>query len=131
MARSGDSYQRFIRTARSVARRELAEKALPVVLDMELRQLLDDVLQRLLSQEAIVAIESAWENLDTSVADLLIREIDFISALNTDDGDSSGSDDVSTGKESLEDILGEWLPKWLKHLLKLLNEILKLVRPFS
>jgi hypothetical protein len=37
-------------------------------------------------------------------------------------------DDSDTGKGSIEELLGNWLPDWLKKLLKILNQIISLVK---
>lgn len=40
----------------------------------------------------------------------------------------SAIDDSETGKGSIEDLIGGWLPDWLKKALKLLNQLLKLIK---
>jgi hypothetical protein len=40
----------------------------------------------------------------------------------------SAIDDSETGKGSIEDLIGKWLPDWLKRALKLLNQLLKLIK---
>jgi hypothetical protein len=64
------------------------------------------------------------------VAESLRDEIAFINSRHGEEGNSENDDagdDVETGKGSLEELLGAWLPDWLKRLLKVLNQILKLV----
>jgi hypothetical protein len=128
VARSGDVYQQFVRVSGQVANTALGRKSFPPALREQLRSLIHEVINGLGSADAVTAVENAWDELDPRVADLLERELRFIAELHEGGENPSGSDDVATGKESLEDIL-EKLPKWLKHLLKILNEILKLVRP--
>ena len=93
---------------------------------------------------------SDWPNgKDEIVREALLAEIQFFNARyvrfrneNDDDGEDGepdrgaddgeadrGADDSEVVKGSLEKILGPRLPKWIKDLLKLLNEILKLIRP--
>jgi hypothetical protein len=127
MAESGEVYRKFITAAGRVAHSALRRSEKPRLNRTEMGQLVDDAIGRLQSQQAVAAIELAWQHLDQQTARLLMRELELITSMHQE-GDSDGTEDVTTGKESLEDILGDWLPDWLKHPLKILNEILKLVK---
>ena len=127
MAEPADTYRRLLDVAKSVghtrlrtSRRHTGQRR------TELQQLLDDVTDKLRSERAVSAIEEAWRNLDGDVASLLLRELSLITTMHEGRNSKDERDDVSTGKESIEDILA--LPDWLKHLLRILNEILALVK---
>ena len=66
-----------------------------------------------------------------AVHDALRKEIDYFNQKhgNSDGKNAKAFDDAKTVKDSIEDVLGEWLPQWIKKLLKILNELLSLVRP--
>lgn len=128
MADSGETYRRYIRVGGRVARAALQRRARHPDRRQDLNRLLNDVIDALLSDRSVVAIERAWSHLDEEVATFLSRELDLIASMYENDDSGGGTEDIETGKESIEDILGDWLPDWLKHLLKILNEILKLVK---
>ena len=61
--------------------------------------------------------------------DLLKSELQFINSLyDSPNYAEDGTAPIETGKDSLEELLGDWLPNWFKGLLKLLNEIFDLVK---
>ncbi|WP_025163914.1 hypothetical protein [Pseudomonas taeanensis] len=106
------------------------------------------VIDRLKSPSARVAIANAFAQLDPEVEEALVGELQFIIAniqimepdgehdkhrkhhaiqeVN-DEHDQDVASAAKTGKDSLESILGKFLPKWLKNRLKILNEILSIV----
>jgi hypothetical protein len=109
-----------------------------------------NVIDRLKSPSAKVAIANAFAQLDPEIEEALVGELEFVIAnievvddangdlkyevshefKNNQDADQHDSDLASaakTGKDSLESILEKWLPKWLKNRLKILNEILSIV----
>ncbi|MFJ4194144.1 hypothetical protein [Pseudomonas sp. NPDC089534] len=108
-----------------------------------------EVIDRLKSSSAKIAIANAFSQLEPEIEDALVEELKFVIAnINfTDDSvefehpeyssgveeedeekhDADVASAAKTGKDSLEDILGKWLPKWLKNRLKILNEILSIV----
>ena len=70
-------------------------------------------------------------------ADILYRELIALAAQNRSVSSlekpsakqlDEAAEDAETGKDSLENLLGRWLPDWVAKLLDLLNEILKFVR---
>ena len=81
------------------------------------------------------AIDQSREPNHPYIEDALYDELRALAAVNSgvqvsdDRATSRAVDDTETGKGSIEDLLGKWLPDWLKKLLKLLNEILKLIKP--
>lgn len=109
------------------------------------------VIDRLKSPSAKVAIANAFAQLDPEIEEALIGELKFIidniqtvydadtetlwyqseigdlEDKNADDYDADVASAAKTGKESLESILEKWIPKWLKNRLKILNEILSIV----
>jgi hypothetical protein len=128
MAEAGDTFQRYIRVGERVAQAALQRKTIQPERRQELNTLLSDVVKALLTERSVAAIESAWTHLDEEVAKFLLQELNLIASMHAGADAVDGTEDIKTGKESIEDILGDWLPGWLKHLLKILNEILKLVR---
>lgn len=105
------------------------------------------VMERLRSEDAIRIVAGAFESLDPLVSAALCAELHFITSniseggylasrsqgtghAETDpeaDADAEAAGDAKTGKDSLESLLGTKLPKWLAHLLKVLNELLSIV----
>jgi hypothetical protein len=89
---------------------------------------------RLESEQAKSAVAFAVAQLEPSVADALGSELRYINANLPRDGNfifddaakAEAADDAKTGKGSLEDLLGKWLPEWLKSTLRVLNELLSL-----
>jgi hypothetical protein len=129
MAESGDAYRRFIDVAKAVGHARLrVRRTHSDAVRRELESLLDSVCNNLQTERSVSAIEEAWSNLDGVVSSLLRRELSLISSVHGEGESKDENEDIATGKESLEDILGVWLPDPIKHLLKILNEILKLVK---
>lgn len=130
MAKAGDVYLRFISVGGRVAHRALEANTKLAVRRRatELSELLNNILEGLRSNQAVEEIDRAWPNLDPRVGSALLRELELIASMHEGELDD-GTEDIATGKESIEDILKKWLPDWMIHLLKIFNEILKLVKP--
>jgi len=93
-------------------------------------KLLDDLIDRLLKDDALDAVRSSIFLTENEISEFLIREIEYYVDCYTDEN-SIGADDDPVGdgeivKKSVEDVIDK-LPNWLKKLLKILNEILKLL----
>jgi hypothetical protein len=99
-----------------------------------------DVIEGLKSESAKTAIAKAFTELDPIASRVLCAELEYITSTipcadhsqyaNADERireENDAASNVKTGKDSLESLLGDKLPKWLLNLLTLLNEILSLV----
>src|SRR5262249_12716605 len=107
MAESGDTYQRYIKGGERVAQAALQRKTLHPDRRQELNTLLSDVVKALLTERSVAAIESAWTHLDEEVAKFLSRELNLIASMYAEGDAEDGTEDIKTGKESIEDILGD------------------------
>lgn len=94
----------------------------------ELSSLGGDVIDKLLSQGSIDAIGYASSRLPPGISEFLYRELLYFNALYVSNitGSQKELDDSETCKESLENILGSWLPDWVRNLFQILDEILRL-----
>ncbi len=107
----------------------------------------ESVFDGLKGEEACCLVVEALNEQHEAVKSAFKVELEFFNAKYTDDNlrgllQSSGValakkrefveralEDGDTVKKSLEELVGSTLPGWLKKMLKLLNELLKLVRP--
>lgn len=90
----------------------------------------ESVLEPLKEEAAVTVVANAFANLDDRVKKALTAELDFF---NSRYGQSPTKKDAAaaacaaeTVKSSLEEVLD--LPDWLEKLLKILNELLSLLR---
>jgi hypothetical protein len=100
-------------------------------------QFLNGILKRIIealdkeAQNAIREATEAWLDNDNNnlILEALTAELRFFNDLVDNEGAGSGEapDAAATVKESFEEVLNQ-LPEWIKKLLKILNEILSLVR---
>ena len=143
-------YRQFLRTTKGVVENRLNR----ISGEPEKRHATDltkRVFDALLEKAAIEVVAETFKSLsETSdppdwpegksevVLGALLAEMQFFNAryatFRTETGGDhnkadDGADDSEEVKGSLEQILGSKLPKWIKDLLKVLNEILSLVRP--
>lgn len=76
--------------------------------------------------------QSFFAELSPQAQEALVLELEFFNRRYAEDegDDTDFTRDAQTVKESLEDLFGEGLKntKWIQELLKILNELLKLVR---
>lgn len=136
-----DAWDQFLRNLHRLAsyRLSLRERAE----DKRLSDLLDRVIESLLKEDAMSAVAHAvdTENRSTDgqqITTFLGDELRFFNDLVTSYDTAMGKTELSesdadealgagkTIKESLEDLL-ESLPKWIKKILKVLNELLSLI----
>lgn len=100
----------------------------------DLRNAIDLTSASLTTVQAHTAVAYAASQLDPRTVETLGSELRYINAnlpsdnsfLLTDDANAEAAEDAKTGKDSLENLLGKWLPESLKNLLKVLNELLSL-----
>ena len=147
-----ETYTAFLRTVEGIVNHRL-NRIEPETEKQHAENLTKPVFEALSNDAAVDAVVNAftsfhkdqdpndWPNgKDAIVREALLAEIQFFNVRyarfrneNDDDGEDGeldrGADDSEVVKGSLEKILGPRLPKWIKDLLKLLNEILKLIRP--
>jgi hypothetical protein len=93
-----------------------------------------DVIADLTSPPAKAAIDYAFTQLDPRVLGPFLLELQYVIArlqaldsFSTAAEEDDAGEDAKTAKDSLEDLLGVWLPDWLKKLLKVLNELIDLI----
>jgi hypothetical protein len=94
-----------------------------------LSPLVENTFDLLLGQRALKEIESAAIKVNVEPLKLFQQELEiFNSSIEDDDYDlDEAMDDGEQAKGSAENIFNK-LPKWLKDVLKVLNEILKMIR---
>jgi hypothetical protein len=132
MAIFGDTYRDFIGNVGAIGQAAMAKKMYPPGPKKMIQDLLLDIVAELQKDDTVLAIENASMQLRPDIQTYLLRELQFFNAVypsSSIGGTAQEVDDSETCKESLEEILGAWLPDWLKQLLKILDEILSLVRP--
>jgi len=128
MSKYGDEYTSFIVACKGlVARRS---RKLAQCNTETLQKAAETICTRLKKPDAINAVERGFEALDEEVREAFYLELQYVNANLTEDVDGSerNVDDAKTAKDSLEDLLGSWLPDWMKKSLKVLNEVLSLAR---
>ena len=119
-------YRQFIANIRRVGAKRLESFEDPAYL--KLASLLEDMTAHLGSDRSCSAVEEAAHGEDLFVVDALTRELQFFNHLATED---AGGDSIAAGetvKTSFENLLQK-LPDWIKKPLKILNEILQLIKP--
>ena len=126
MSKYGEEYETFITACKSLVARK------SVQLDRRntetLREAARKVCDRLKETEAVRAVEEAFGNLDEVVRETFYLELQYVNANLAEGGNDNQRDidDAKTAKDSLEELLGSWLPEWIKKSLTVLNEILSL-----
>ena len=80
-------------------------------------------LHPLMSEQGLDAVAHAATHLTPTAYRALALELDLVVEREKTDRFLK---DAGTVKDSLEQLLGDWLPDWIKELLEILNEILKL-----
>lgn len=97
---------------------------------LPLQSLLSDVLKELSSVPPLLEIRTAAVELDSTLLEYLTREIEYFNyqyeTLGVSENCDEALEDAGTVKESLEYFLGA-IPERIKGLLKILNDIFKLV----
>ena len=128
MSKYGEEYTSFITACNNLVARRSGQ------LDRrnteKLQEAAEKICARLKTTEALDAVESGFEYIDEEVREVFYLELQYVNANLAEDGNGSERDvgDAKTAKDSLEDLLGSWLPDWMKKSLKVLNEILSLAR---
>lgn len=133
-------YDRFLDTTEGIVQRGV--KAQREDVRERARQLASALFEQLRSDDALLAMKHAFAQLKSgrdlpsgkgeAAHALLVAEIEFFAGVyaNPDrEGGDRAFDDAGTVKDSIEDILRKWLPEWLEKPLKILNELLRLLRP--
>jgi len=130
MARTREVYEKFIKRTGEVLTSSV-DARFSGTQNTQLQEQIRELMVALTSAQAITAVEYAWSQIDYASGDQLLREIELVTnATPSSPGDSGrkqAGEDLETGKGSLEDLLGGWLPDWVKRLLKVLNQLLKLL----
>lgn len=128
LLRYEDAWRRFFTILRDACERRLAQgprDAKGPLLFPIVRDLVDELLKR----DVVRSVRDAVADLDNDVADFLLREIEYYNTYYADLDDAADEDnpvgDGEVVKTSMEDLI-ERLPRRLKKLLKILNELLKL-----
>ncbi len=128
MSEYGKGYKRFIEACENLVVRRLEEPCQPSA--KHLLESAKQVREGLVDPESLEEVEKAFANLDEVVGKALYYELQYVTEmLNAEGGDYRRCvDDARTAKDSLEDLFDSWLSDKVKNLLKVLNEILSLVR---
>lgn len=137
MAQPLDEYISLITGLQIVLKKrleKLSQRGKQGVSDLE--EALEQVVKDLLSDPAKTAVSGAFTHLDQRVLNPFLLELSYVNAnlppariydslSESEEDDAAG--DAETAKGSLEELLGEWLPDWVKKLLKVLNELIGII----
>lgn len=128
----GTVYSEFITVLGEIAQKAIEERSSAGGQQVPIPAPLEAVLAEVQSPAAIFAVNYAASQIDPTTRNLLSQELEFISSIyggGNAQGTQKAVDDGEAGKDSVLDLLDTWLPDWLKKLLKILDEILSLLRP--
>ena len=124
-----EAWQLFVRNLQDVAQRELVRRNSQAGYS-ELGELLEKVIADILGNQGLAQMQAAVKremSKDKDVVTYLLHELNFFNAAHEAGRDAEDeADDGDTIKTSIEKIFE--IPDWLKKRLKILNEILKILR---
>src|SRR5947209_700516 len=127
-----DAWADYLENVRGLLKRRILAKSRKNERYRSLDPLVDDVIDEM--HNARPFIEHAIDQTDPPVRDFLGRELVFFNDLAaglesnpSDDDDSDGTDTADTIKESVEKVFHIHIPEKIKHILDILNELLKLL----
>ena len=124
-----NEYKKFIHNTSEIAKAGLIKRNFSQSAERKIQELREEIVSNLLSDNATKAIEYAQTQISKRTIELYTRELDFFNTQYESEAnrtDVRATEDAKTLKESVESLLGDWLPDWLKDLLEMLNEILSL-----
>lgn len=124
-----EAWQLFVKNLQDVAQRELVRRNSQAGYS-ELGELLEKVIADILGNQGLAQMQAAVEremSEDEVVVKYLQHELNFFNVAHEAGRDAEDeADDGDTIKTSIEKIFE--IPDWLKKRLKILNEILKILR---
>ena len=132
-------YRGFLEVVRCIINRRIGE--LPQGCQGEAGEFANSVLEVIESEEAIGLVVEAFSRQHPTVREAFEAELRFFNArypivheeqyvaIQVVEDAGRGFEDADTVKESLEKLIGIELPKRLKDIFDILNELLKLFRP--
>lgn len=134
-------YEAFICTTQNIVNQRV--KAMNGTAKSRAEKMAEKLFGQLRSSDALNAMRDALEGLENASHDydwpngkgevvhaLLLEEMRLFNAIHAGANRAcKGLEDADTVKGSIEDLLSPCLPQWLKKLLKLLNQLLHLLRP--
>lgn len=122
-------YEEFIKNIGKVLDRKLSDAGKGLDKKADENKGIDttivEVTKEASSEYALVAMDFAASQIDPLTRERLLSEMRYFNKLEKsgNNGDPATADVV---KESIEDLLGDWIPEWLKRTLKIINELLKI-----
>ena len=123
------SWEEFLENIRQLLKRQIVSKHDPRY--QSLNSLVDDVINELKTSEPF--IRHAINQTDPTILDYAGRELKFFNALadqsqpSSNESDEDLADKAETIKTSVEKIFHIHIPEKVKHVLDILNELLKLL----
>jgi len=123
MTEFAQSYAAFLDKLGGIASKNLKRRSEQIEEADKLVKMLSNLVGESSDEHAQQIISFAASQITPATRERLLIEMNYFNKL-----DSADEEDGDTVKGSLEDLLGNWLPDWLKDNLKILNEILSLAR---
>ena len=122
-----ESYRAFIQIVTSIVDRRINGIQNEALRD-QAAEFANSVLPIIADDRAVNAIVDAFNRQDEHIRNALAAELRFFNSKYGNDPESvSAAEDAEIVRSSLEELLGDFLPEWLKKMLKILNELLSLL----